>query len=157
MPHQRELQLIDRCADYLYELAEIYSFGGTDNRHILRDLERIERLPHHWIDTNPPSCALAQLRPVVDACKARQVDERWADDIKAAYQQLGGRAWHSAVYRAVKDIRTAAGRSWPPNARSTIRQTLQAHNAESPQYRGGDDLFRMVRPSLWRLKDDKSQ
>ena len=47
----------------------------------------------------------------------------------------------------------AAGRSWPRKAHETIRQTLQAHNAESPQYRGTRDLFQMVEPGQWRLKD----
>lgn len=155
MTNQCELQLMNRCADYLHELAEIYGFGGTDNHHIVRDLERIKRLSRRCSDTNPPSPT--QSSPVVNWCKALQVDERWADDVTMAYRQLGGQAWHPAVYRTVKDIRTAAGRSWPPNARSTIRQTLQAYNAESPQYRRGDDLFRMVRPGLWRLKDHKTQ
>jgi hypothetical protein len=79
-------------------------------------------------------------------------EERWADDLVVVYERLGGQASHSAVYREVRKLRLAAGRSWPPNAHEAIRQTLQAHNADSPQYRGGADLFSMVRPGLWFLK-----
>jgi hypothetical protein len=80
-------------------------------------------------------------------------DERWVDDLVAVYSQLGGKAAHSAVYRKMKETRLAAGRSWPDHGEEAIRQTLQAHCAESPQYRGGADLFRMVRRGLWELKD----
>jgi hypothetical protein len=79
--------------------------------------------------------------------------DRWAGDLVAAYKQLGGRAFHSTVYRTARILRQRAGRSWPTKAHETIRQTLQAHNIQSPQYRGGADLFRQVRPGLWRLKD----
>jgi hypothetical protein len=83
---------------------------------------------------------------------ARETD-RWADDLVAVYKQLGGRAFHFEVYRNTRILRQVAGRSWPTTAHETIRQTLQAHNVESPQYQGGADLFRQVRPGLWRLKD----
>jgi hypothetical protein len=79
--------------------------------------------------------------------------DRWADDLVAVYKQLGGRAFHSTVYQTARNLRQTAGRSWPTRAHEAIRQTLQAHNIESPQYRGGADLFRQVRPGLWRLKD----
>ena len=79
-------------------------------------------------------------------------DERWVDDLVTTYKQLGGKAPHLLVYRGMEKLRRVAGRSWPFNAHEAIRQTLQAHNAESPQYHGGDDLFRMVRRGLWRLR-----
>jgi hypothetical protein len=79
--------------------------------------------------------------------------ERWADDLVRAYTQLGGSALHESVYRKMKKLRSAAGRSWPSHAEEAIRQTLQAHCAKSPQYSGGRDLFRMVRPGRWGLKD----
>ena len=80
-------------------------------------------------------------------------NDRWADDLVSVYKQLGGLVPHSSVYRNMRELRRRAGRSWPPKAYETIRQTLQAHNAESSQYRGGTDLFRMVQRGLWRLKD----
>lgn len=79
--------------------------------------------------------------------------ERWLDDLLTTYRQLGGQVPHATVYRKMKELRTKAGRSWPEHAEEIIRQTLQAHNAESPQYHDGLDLFRMVRPGLWRLRD----
>jgi hypothetical protein len=82
-----------------------------------------------------------------------RANERWVDDLVAVYRQLGGQAFDPVVYRRMKQFRQSDGRSWPPNAHSAIRQTRQAHNAEALQYRGGTDLFRMVRPGLWRLKE----
>lgn len=82
-----------------------------------------------------------------------RLDERWVDDLVAVYKELGGPAPDSVVYQGMERLRRREGRSWPPNAKSAIRQTRQAHNVESPQYRGGADLFRMVRPGLWRLKE----
>lgn len=79
--------------------------------------------------------------------------ERWRDDICAVFRAHGGQAPHPVLYREVERLRKAAGRSWPPNAHETIRQTLQAYNTQSSQYRDGPDLFRMVRRGLWRLKD----
>ena len=79
-------------------------------------------------------------------------DERWVDDLVTIYRQLGGQAPHSVVYPKMKDLRQAAGRSWPKHAKDAIRQVLQAHCAESRWYRGGPNLFRMIRRGLWGLK-----
>lgn len=81
-----------------------------------------------------------------------QADERWVDDLVTVYRELGGCGLDSGVYRRMKQLRQSSGRSWPTNAHSAIRQTRQAHDAESPQYRGGADLFRIVRRGQWRLK-----
>lgn len=79
-------------------------------------------------------------------------DVRWVDDLVAVYKEFGGQALDCNIYRRMKQLRQGEGRSWPPNARNAIRQVRQAHNVESRQYRGGPDLFRIVRPGLWRLK-----
>lgn len=156
MLNQGEMQLMKRCAGYLDELAELYHGWGCDDRQIWRDLEKIEQIAKDATKSNPPFPQPTRPSHTFGSCRARHAnDERWADDVETAYSQHGGRARHSAIYRTVQEIRTAAGRSWPSKARETIRQTLQAHNAMSPQYRGGDDLFRMVRRGLWRLKDHK--
>ena len=84
-------------------------------------------------------------REQTDAC-------RWVDDLVTTYMQLGGTAHHSAVYRKMRQLRITAGRSWPENAEEATRQTLQAYCAESRQYRGGSDLFRMIRRGFWGLK-----
>ena len=91
------------------------------------------------------------LQPVRGAQQPRH-DERWVDDLVATYRQLGGKAVHSAVYQHMKKTRLVAGRSWPEHGEEAIRQTLQAYCAESPQYSGGADLFRMVCRGLWGLK-----
>ena len=83
---------------------------------------------------------------------AENADERWVDDLVTTYRQLGSQAPHMLIYRKMKELRVTEGRSWPEHAEEAIRQTVQAYCAESPQYRGGPDLFRMVRRGLWRLK-----
>jgi hypothetical protein len=79
--------------------------------------------------------------------------ERWIDDLVAVYTELGGQSLDFVMYRRMEQLRKSEGRSWPPSAHYLIRQTRQAHNVESPEYRGGPDLFRMVRRGLWRLKE----
>lgn len=99
---------------------------------------------------------LVQLRDVLrstpSGTAAEYDGECWVDDLVTAYRQLGGKAAHPLIYRKVKELRTAVGRSWPEHAEEAIRQTLQAHCIESPQYRGGSDLFRMICPGSWCLK-----
>jgi hypothetical protein len=95
--------------------------------------------------------ALLKIEPVRGTTQPR-ADERWVDDLVTVYGEFGGQALDSDIYRRMKQVRQSEGRSWPPSAHSAIRQTRQAHNFESPQYRGGHDLFRMVRPGLWRLR-----
>jgi len=100
-------------------------------------------------------CTLAKLSQALhpQGINLDKEHECWLDDLLATYRQLGGQAPHATVYRKMERLRTQVERSWPEHAEEIIRQTLQAYNAESPQYRGGLDLFRMVRPGLWRLKD----
>jgi hypothetical protein len=96
---------------------------------------------------------LATLRNALQPVRAaKPASDGWADDLVAVYSEFGGQASDPAIYRRMKQLRQSEGRSWPPSAHSVIRQTRQAHNVEAPQYRGGSDLFRMVRPGLWRLK-----
>ena len=93
------------------------------------------------------------LRDPSEGVTTKPDDEQWADDLVTTYTQLGGAALHELVYRKMKSLRTTTGRSWPNCAEETIRQTLQAHCAKSPQYRGGRDLFRKICPGKWRLKN----
>jgi hypothetical protein len=95
---------------------------------------------------------LAQLHEALHHAPSRVTptcdDERWVDDIVTIYSQLGGRATHLRLYRKIKELRTAAGRSWPDHAEEAIRQTLQAHCAESSQYRPpSQGSFRYLRPN----------
>ena len=36
--------LLERCAQYVQELAEIYKFGGTKRTHLLDNLDKLERM-----------------------------------------------------------------------------------------------------------------
>jgi hypothetical protein len=138
----QQLALAERALEEIEQLLNKFDLGGQI-KSVLPLLLR-----HR--------CTLVELcnapRPSHHARQQRD-DETWANDLVSVYQQLGGQAPHSLVYRKMKEARMAAGRSWPGHAEELIRQTLQAHNAESPQYRDGLDLFRMVRPGLWRLKE----
>ena len=96
---------------------------------------------------------LAKLRSASQPMRAaKPASDRWVDGLVAVYREFGGQALDSVIYRRIKQLRQSEGRSWPHNAHETIRQTRQAHNVESPQYRGGSDFFRMVRPGLWQLR-----
>lgn len=102
---------------------------------------------------------LVELRDASQSARAattRSDDKRWRDDIETVLRKYGGQAPHRLLYRKVKELRQATGRTWPRSAHSRIRQTLQSYNAESRQYRGGTDLFRVVRQGLWRLKEHES-
>ena len=139
-----EVQLMMRCADYVHELAEIYGFGGTENRHILRDLEEIEGLIK-----DATKCVL------VDRCiQARGKRIRWVDDIEHALAILGGQAHLSDIERVVRRLRANAGRSWPTNAEACIRDALETHSSNSMKYTQLQDLFELVDrgSGVWRLR-----
>jgi hypothetical protein len=87
------------------------------------------------------------------AIPSEPVDDRWVDDLVATYKQLGGQAEHSVVYRNMRELRQAAGRSWPSHAEEAIRQTLQAYCADAQRYRGGPNLFHMLRRGVWGLRE----
>ena len=133
MLNQSEIGLINRCVDYIHELADIYSFGGTNNRHILADLKKIELL------LNP---------------SARATHIRWVDDVVEALILLGGKAHLSRIESTVRKLRLEGRRSWPKNADACIRHTLETHCAQSLNYRGGPNLFEMADrgSGCWRLR-----
>jgi hypothetical protein len=141
MDTARQAMLAQQAFLEIEQLFNNYDFGGQ--------IESALPLLHRHRRT------LATLRnalqPVQGATQTSS-DERWVDDLAAVYGEFGGQALDSVIYRRMKQLRQSEGRSWPPSAHSAIRQTRQTHNFESPQYRGGPDLFRMVRPGLWRLK-----
>jgi hypothetical protein len=137
-----QVALADQALLEIDQLLNNYDLGGQ-LESVLPLLRRHRRTL--TMLCNPPQLGLPAEEP--------SDGERWVDDIVTVFMQHGGQAPHPVVYRTLEQLRTAAGRSWPLNARSAIREQLQAHNAESPQYRSGADLFRVVQPGLWRLKD----
>lgn len=125
MLNEREVQILDRCADYLYELVEIYSSGGTDGRYILKDLEAIERHMRH------ATKCVASVRPPVASCGEPIL---WVNDVEAALEALGGRAHLSTITREAVARRKAAGRSVTRCSEATVRDTLHAHSSDAAKF-----------------------
>ena len=44
MLQTKNAALLERCAQYVQELAEIYQFGGTNRTNLLDDLDKLECL-----------------------------------------------------------------------------------------------------------------
>ncbi len=79
---------------------------------------------------------------------------RWCDDVKAALTQLGGRAPLNAIYKEVRKIRRANGRSVPTSLEETIRRTLEDYSSDSKNYRA-EDWFEMAEGKgngVWALR-----
>ena len=141
MDTMRQAILAQQALSQIEELLEDYDLGGQIESALPLLLRQ--------------RCTLTTLRNELQTAPRTTEpcpDERWVDDLVIVYGELGGQALDFVVYREMKQLRQRNGRSWPPSAHNAIRQTRQAHNSESPQYRGGADLFRMARPGLWRLK-----
>lgn len=56
------------------------------------------------------------------------------------------------IYRAVKQQCARFGRLLPDHWEAEIRQTLQAHCASRPQYKGREDFFTWHRRGFWSCK-----
>jgi hypothetical protein len=79
---------------------------------------------------------------------------RWVDDVKSALARLGGQASLADIYRTVRSLRAAAGRSLPETLEATIRRTLEDHSSDSANFRG-EDLFTMPYghgQGIWALR-----
>jgi hypothetical protein len=59
---------------------------------------------------------------------------------------------NSEIYRAVKDVCARYKRELPEEWEAVVRQTLQAHCASSPQFKGKEDLFVHHEHGLWSCK-----
>jgi hypothetical protein len=137
-----DLQLLNRCAGYLHELAEIYRSGGTNNSYILTDLREIER----------------RTLQAVRVARSPKIGRRragWRDDVTQVLAMLGRPAHLSEIELLVRELRKNAGRSWPKNADACIRDTLDVHCSESLKFRAGPNLFRMVDrgSGFWALRE----
>jgi len=79
----------------------------------------------------------------------------WRDDVRLALERLNGRASLSKIYREVRAIRRASGRSMPASFEPVVRRTLEEHSSESEVFRGGPDLFYMPEGKgmdVWALR-----
>jgi hypothetical protein len=47
------------------------------------------------------------------------------------------------IYKELKSLRGAVGRSIPPSLEAIIRRTLEEHSTDSESYKNGADLFSM--------------
>jgi hypothetical protein len=139
---------MERCAGYLFELAEIYGLGATDNRHILGDLKKIERRARCTTQNDP------SFRPLV---RSDAILIRWVDDVEQALRILGGLAHLSEIELVVRKLRLDGGRSWPRHADACIRDILERHCSESMKYMHESNLFEMEErgSGYWRLRDGK--
>jgi hypothetical protein len=136
-----QMTLAKRALADIDQILNNFDHGGTIET-TLPLLQRVRRMLEKW-------------RATPDDRTPKHNDATWAADLVTVFTKFSGQCPHPRLYREVKELRIGTGRSWPKKARSVIRQTLQAHNRESKQYQGGDDLFRMVCPGLWRLRDSK--
>ena len=57
-----------------------------------------------------------------------------------------------AIYRAVQQQCARFGRPLPDQWEAEVRQTLQAHCASRPQYKGRGDFFTWHRRGFWSCK-----
>ncbi|MEY9124823.1 hypothetical protein ABIA03_002086 [Bradyrhizobium yuanmingense] len=56
------------------------------------------------------------------------------------------------IYHEIKTVCARHDRELPNEWEAEVRQTLQAHCADSRQYKGGDDLFVWHKPGYWSCK-----
>ena len=68
-------------------------------------------------------------------------DEQWAEDLVTTYAQLGGVALHHSVYRKMKNLRTAAGRSWPNCAGRGDSGKRFKRTAQKARSTGADETY----------------
>jgi hypothetical protein len=57
-----------------------------------------------------------------------------------------------AIYRAVQQQCARFGRTLPGHWEAEVRQTLQAHCASRPQYKGHGDFFTWHHRGVWSCK-----
>ena len=129
-----------------------WSFVDTSGRRCpvsdLRDPNRIATRPrtHHQPRTNRMQGTRSQ------------TDIRWCDDVRTALFELGGKAPLHRIYRRVRGIRQAAGRSTPPSLEEVVRKELEVRSSDSDTFDSerGEDWFRMAEGKgggVWALRD----
>lgn len=73
----------------------------------------------------------------------------WKEEIVRALEGLGGEAHLSGIYDYIHETsRRALPESWQP----IIRKVLQLYSADSPIFRGSEDLFARKGSGVWALK-----
>ena len=92
---------------------------------------------------------------IVAAMTTRQ-DGTWRDDVWEGLRRIGGHATLDQIYKEVRSLRGAAGRSIPPSIEAIVRRTLEENSTDAESYKGGADLFRMPDgkgAGVWTLRN----
>lgn len=113
----------------------------------LRDPESIVSRPK----ANSEAAHIGRNRPRQDG------KVRWCDDVREALRRLGGAGHLGQIYKQVRDIRGAAGRSTPPSLEEVVRKELEMRSSDSEVYDAdrGEDWFRMPEgkgSGIWALR-----
>ncbi len=66
---------------------------------------------------------------------------RWVDDVVQALDHLGGEAAYNDIYKEVRNIRIAAGRSAPKSFQEVVRKEIETHSTDSEAFAGREDYF----------------
>ena len=146
MLHTKTGALLERCAQYVRELAEIYQFGGTKRSHLLDDLDRLERLIQESANSSNP---LVICRDLARASVGRAItnSRTWLEDIVDAFRFLGGEAAYEDLYATTY---ARANRHFPRQWKAVVRQTIELHSQDSANFRGCH-VFDHVGHGRWRL------
>jgi len=115
----------------------------------LRETDKVMRRPRTL------SAVSATQRETIPTSASPLPKVTWRDDVRSALEGLNRRAALSSIYKEVKKIRRAAGRSMPPSFDETVRRTLEENSSDSEVYRGGPDLFWMPEgkgAGVWALR-----
>ena len=80
---------------------------------------------------------------------------KWRDDVMQALTDLGGTATLDEIYRRVRSIRRAAGRSLPPSTDAVIRRELENNSSDSESFTRERDWFEMPKgkgAGIWSIR-----
>jgi hypothetical protein len=146
MLQPKNAALLERCAQYVQELAEIYQFGGTNRTHLLDDLDKLERLIQESANSAKP---LIIRRDLTSASVGRTIanSHTWLEDIVNAFRFLGGEAAYEDLYAT---IYARANRYFPRQWKAVVRQTIELHSQDSANFQGCH-VFDHVGHGRWRL------
>lgn len=79
----------------------------------------------------------------------------WRDDVVSALRSLSQKAPLAEIYKTVRKIRLAAGRSLPRSLEEVVRRTLEECCSDTESYKGVHDLFCMPEgkgAGVWALR-----
>jgi hypothetical protein len=80
-----------------------------------------------------------------------EIGSEWARDLVLVLMEHDSPLLDS-LYHYMKKHREKTGRKWNNAMKSTIRNVLQRHCRNSPQYQGHEDLFEKLVNGCWRLR-----